>query len=125
MSGYPKTEPATLVVLGATGDLAQRKLYPALYRLMHREAMDERTRILGAARRADLDDPGFGRWRARRCRRGAPVAGAQRGQQAAARQGRQAAALAGGATAAFRTRRSATDDLRISRPLRGDDDHAG
>ena len=59
MRASPKTEPATLVVLGATGDLAQRKLYPALYRLMAREAMDERTQILGAARRADLDDRGF------------------------------------------------------------------
>jgi glucose-6-phosphate 1-dehydrogenase len=56
---YAKAEPATLVVLGATGDLAQRKLYPALYRLMARGAMDERTRILGAARRADLDEQGF------------------------------------------------------------------
>src|SRR5207302_1529055 len=54
-----KTEPATLVVLGATGDLAQRKLYPALQRLMAREAIDARTRILGAGRRADIDDRGF------------------------------------------------------------------
>ena len=59
MGAYAKAEPAILVVLGTTGDLAQRKLYPALYRLMAREAMDERTRILGAARRADLDDQGF------------------------------------------------------------------
>src|SRR2546429_7013312 len=54
-----KTEPAALVVLGATGDLAQRKLYPALQRLMAREAIDARTRILGAGRRADVDDRGF------------------------------------------------------------------
>jgi glucose-6-phosphate 1-dehydrogenase len=59
MGTYAKKEPATLVVLGATGDLAQRKIYPALYRLMNREAIDERTRIIGAARRADLDDQGF------------------------------------------------------------------
>ncbi|HEX9244820.1 MAG TPA: glucose-6-phosphate dehydrogenase [bacterium] len=57
--GAVKTEPATLVVLGATGDLAQRKLYPALQRLMAREAIDARTRILGAGRRADVDDRGF------------------------------------------------------------------
>jgi glucose-6-phosphate 1-dehydrogenase len=55
----PKTEPVTLVILGATGDLTQRKLLPALYRLMAREAIQERSRILGAARRADLDDEGF------------------------------------------------------------------
>ena len=54
-----ETEPAILVVLGATGDLAQRKLYPALQRLMAREAIDARTQILGAGRRADLDDRGF------------------------------------------------------------------
>src|SRR5205807_242535 len=57
--GAVKTEPATLVVLGATGDLAQRKLYPALQRLMAREAIDARTRILGAGRHADVDDRGF------------------------------------------------------------------
>ncbi|TMI82871.1 MAG: hypothetical protein E6H03_04795, partial [Bacillati bacterium ANGP1] len=57
--GAVETEPATLVVLGATGDLAQRKLYPALQQLMAREAIHARTRILGAGRRADVDDQGF------------------------------------------------------------------
>lgn len=59
---YPKTDPSLLVIFGATGDLARRKLLPSLYRLMTREAIHERTRILGVARKADLDDRGFRTW---------------------------------------------------------------
>jgi len=59
---YPKTDPATLVIFGATGDLARRKLLPALSRLMVQEALPERTRILGVARRTDIDDRGFRVW---------------------------------------------------------------
>jgi len=55
----PRNDPALLVILGATGDLMQRKLLPALHRLMTQEALNDRSRILGAARRADLDDQGF------------------------------------------------------------------
>ena len=54
-----KTEPAILVIMGATGDLMRRKVLPALYRLAAQGAMNERNRILGSARRADLDDQGF------------------------------------------------------------------
>ena len=46
-----KVEPFDLVVFGGTGDLAYRKLYPAL---LHREASDqfsEPTRIIGVSRR--------------------------------------------------------------------------
>jgi len=50
--GAVKTEPATLVVLGATGDLAQRKLYPALQRLMARDAIDASVNI--SARTAEV-----------------------------------------------------------------------
>ena len=42
--------PATLVVFGATGDLAQRKLLPALYNLAHEGLLSPRFNFLGAAR---------------------------------------------------------------------------
>ena len=46
-----KVDPFDLVVFGGTGDLAYRKLYPALF---HREASEqftEPTRIIGVSRR--------------------------------------------------------------------------
>jgi glucose-6-phosphate 1-dehydrogenase len=55
----PKTDPVTLVIFGATGDLVRRKLLPALYRLMVQDALSERTRMLGVARSTDIDDRGF------------------------------------------------------------------
>ncbi len=39
-----------LVIIGATGDLARRKILPALYRLFHAGQMPESARIIGAAR---------------------------------------------------------------------------
>jgi glucose-6-phosphate 1-dehydrogenase len=42
-------EPHLLVLFGATGDLAKRKLIPALYSLMKRRNFDDTTRILGVA----------------------------------------------------------------------------
>lgn len=53
-------DPAVIVVLGATGDLMQRKLLPALYRLTA-GTWPEQTRIFGAAR-TGLDDAGFRAW---------------------------------------------------------------
>lgn len=53
-------DPALIVVLGATGDLMQRKLLPALYRLTA-GAWPQHTRILGGAR-TGLDDRGFRTW---------------------------------------------------------------
>ena len=50
-SRFIKVQPFDLVVFGGTGDLAYRKLFPALF---HREMSDqftEPTRIIGAARR--------------------------------------------------------------------------
>jgi glucose-6-phosphate 1-dehydrogenase len=43
--------PTTLVVFGATGDLAQRKLLPALYNLAHEGALPERFEMIGVSRR--------------------------------------------------------------------------
>ena len=41
----------TLVIFGATGDLARRKLLPALYNLAHEGALPERFHLVGVARR--------------------------------------------------------------------------
>src|SRR5271165_3100143 len=55
----PPGRPATFVVFGATGDLARRKIIPALYQLHRRGMMDPRSIILGVARDADFDDTAF------------------------------------------------------------------
>src|SRR5208282_5030737 len=48
--------PTTLVIFGATGDLARRKLLPALYNLAHDGALPERFHLVGVARRERDDD---------------------------------------------------------------------
>jgi len=48
-----------LVIFGATGDLAHRKLLPALYNLAHEGALPERLELIGVARR-DQPDEDFG-----------------------------------------------------------------
>lgn len=48
----------TLVIFGATGDLAQRMLFPALFDLHVDELLPQALRIVGAAR-SPLDDTGF------------------------------------------------------------------
>ena len=47
-----------LVIFGATGDLARRKLLPALYNLAHDGALPERFLLAGVAR-GDLSDDEF------------------------------------------------------------------
>ena len=42
--------PTTLVIFGATGDLARRKLLPALYNLAHEGALPERFFLIGCSR---------------------------------------------------------------------------
>ncbi|MFY9969640.1 MAG: glucose-6-phosphate dehydrogenase, partial [Roseiarcus sp.] len=46
-----KVEPFDLVVFGGTGDLAYRKLYPALLNRERSEQFSEPTRIIGVSRR--------------------------------------------------------------------------
>jgi glucose-6-phosphate 1-dehydrogenase len=46
----------TLTIFGATGDLAHRKLLPALYNLAHEGALPERFNLIGVARREMPDD---------------------------------------------------------------------
>ena len=48
--------PTTLVIFGATGDLAKRKLLPALYNLAHEGALPERFHLIGASRSEMSDD---------------------------------------------------------------------
>ncbi|MBV8395206.1 MAG: glucose-6-phosphate dehydrogenase [Actinobacteria bacterium] len=54
----PRPEPCTLVIFGASGDLTQRKLMPALYALAVRHLLPERFAIVGAAR-SDMSDDDF------------------------------------------------------------------
>jgi glucose-6-phosphate 1-dehydrogenase len=46
-----KVEPFDLVVFGGTGDLAHRKLYPALFNRERSEQFSEPTRVIGVSRR--------------------------------------------------------------------------
>jgi glucose-6-phosphate 1-dehydrogenase len=48
--------PTTLAIFGATGDLARRKLLPALYNLAHEGALPERFNLIGISRRDQSDD---------------------------------------------------------------------
>ena len=51
-------EPCTMVIIGATGDLTERKLAPALYNLMLGGALPPEFTVVGFARR-DLSDKEF------------------------------------------------------------------
>ena len=46
-----KPDPFTMVIFGATGDLASRKLLPALYGLWHARFLPESFAIVGVGRR--------------------------------------------------------------------------
>src|SRR3984885_4028492 len=48
--------PTALVIFGATGDLAHRKLLPALYNLAHEGALPERFELVGVSRRDQEHD---------------------------------------------------------------------
>jgi glucose-6-phosphate 1-dehydrogenase len=50
--------PTTLVIFGATGDLARRKLLPAIYNLAHEGALPERFHLVGVSR-ADMPHGDF------------------------------------------------------------------
>ena len=48
--------PTTLTIFGATGDLAQRKLLPAIYNLAHEGALPERFNLVGVSRAEHSDE---------------------------------------------------------------------
>ena len=50
------TPSSTIVIFGASGDLTQRKLIPALFNLFRKERLPAETRIVGFARRPYSDD---------------------------------------------------------------------
>jgi len=50
------TPPTALVIFGATGDLSQRKLLPALYNLAHEGGLPERFELVGVSRSALSDE---------------------------------------------------------------------
>ncbi len=52
----PPAAPATVVIFGATGDLARRKLLPALYYLACRGALPDAFRVIGVGRRPMTDE---------------------------------------------------------------------
>ena len=49
-------DPCALVIFGASGDLTQKKLFPALYSLAFRKLLPERFAVLGVARTEETDD---------------------------------------------------------------------
>src|SRR3954466_5194072 len=50
--------PTTMVIFGASGDLAKRKLLPAIYNLAHEGALPERFNLIGISR-GELSDDEF------------------------------------------------------------------
>ncbi len=52
-------EPHIFVILGATGNLARRKLFPALYQLSTKGALEGKSVILGVSRSKEYDDKIF------------------------------------------------------------------
>ena len=48
-------DPCALVIFGASGDLTQRKLFPALYSLAYRRLLPERFAVVGVARTQQTD----------------------------------------------------------------------
>jgi glucose-6-phosphate 1-dehydrogenase len=57
-SSQPQVEPAAVVIFGASGDLAQRKLVPALHSLSCAGLLPSATRVVGVAR-TPLSDEAF------------------------------------------------------------------
>ena len=51
-----KAEPCAIVIFGATGDLTQRKLLPAIYNLAREGFLGESTAVIGFARRPKTDE---------------------------------------------------------------------
>lgn len=58
MAPIGRSKPASIVIFGASGDLTQRKLVPALHTLACRELLSPDTRVIGVAR-TDYSDEAF------------------------------------------------------------------
>ena len=57
-AGPLPADPTNLAIFGATGDLANRKLLPALYNLAHDGALPERFNLVGVSR-SEMSDEEF------------------------------------------------------------------
>jgi len=57
-----RCEPHLFVIIGGMGNLSQRKLLPALYRLTAQGHLQERSRILAVGLKTDVDDQAFRVW---------------------------------------------------------------
>src|SRR5690349_9253514 len=55
----PVHGPCTFVVFGGTGDLARRKILPALSRLRHQDLITDETTVLAVARDTGMDDASY------------------------------------------------------------------
>src|SRR5262249_7138442 len=55
-TSLPKADPCVIVIFGALGDLATRKLVPALFRLAGAGCLSSRFKVLGVARRQINDE---------------------------------------------------------------------
>jgi len=51
MSQAPKLKPSIIIIFGITGDLAKRKILPALYNLCKNNMLSDQTKIIGISRR--------------------------------------------------------------------------
>ena len=51
-----RADPCTMVIFGAGGDLAKRKLFPAIYELAHQKLLSEDFALLGLVRDEMTDD---------------------------------------------------------------------
>ena len=49
-------DPCVFVIFGASGDLTQRKLFPALYSLAYRRLLPEKFAVVGVARTEETDE---------------------------------------------------------------------
>ena len=58
MTSIGRSQPATIVIFGASGDLTQRKLVPALHTLACRQLLSPRTNVIGISR-SDFSDQEF------------------------------------------------------------------
>src|ERR1051325_1393961 len=54
----PKSSPCAIVIFGASGHLAKRKLIPALYELARQKLLSEQSAIVGYSR-TDMSDEQF------------------------------------------------------------------
>ncbi len=52
----PKEQASIITIFGGSGDLARRKLYPALFQLYHRGVLGDHFAVIGTARRPWSDD---------------------------------------------------------------------